>query len=531
MKVGAVTLFVFGLVSGVAYAFAQAEACGPTPSDCAVFHMGRGEFAAAIRELEQALARTPRDLKTLNLLGIALTGAGNIAEANTRFGEALRIDPGFYPALKNLAINDFNGGHLADAERRFVEVLTHAPTDEIAHIHLAEIDFGRQQRATALAHYERGRARLPQNPNWVLHYADCLLDRGDTQQAIEVLDGLPEGEATSRFDAGVALGRAHRYADAARFFASARNGYHDRYAAGYNETLMLVEAGRYDEAIAVAQELVESGKPPAELFNLVSRAQLKAGRIEDAYNALRTATRIEPEAEDNYVDLAAICLDHQNYDLGLEIVDIGLRYRPDSAILHLQRGVIQALRAELGRAEQEFDAARRLAPDQSAAYAGLAMIWMQTGQTQKAVDVLRVETRRRTADHVVPYIFSVALMRSGLDPASPGAAEAIEALTSSIRANAEFAPAHSELGRLLLKRDDVDGAIRELEKATALDPSATAALYNLAQAYRKKGDRARATELLARVSQMNAHERGDDPVADLRKTVVRIVRDGSGPKQ
>ena len=52
-----------------------------------------------------------------------------------------------------------------------------------------------------------------------------------------------------------------------------------------------------------------------------------------------------------------------------------------------------------------------------------------------------------------------------------------------------FAPAHSELGRLLLKRDDVDGAITELEQATDLDPEATAALYNLAQAYRRKGDR------------------------------------------
>ena len=42
----------------------------------------------------------------------------------------------------------------------------------------------------------------------------------------------------------------------------------------------------------------------------------------------------------------------------------------------------------------------------------------------------------------------------------------------------------SQLGRLLLRRDDVDGAIRELEKAIELDPGATAALYNLGQALR-----------------------------------------------
>jgi DNA-binding SARP family transcriptional activator len=123
-------------------------------------------------------------------------------------------------------------------------------------------------------------------------------------------------------------------------------------------------------------------------------------------------------------------------------------------------------------------------------------------------------------------MFAVALMRSGVDPAGPDAAEAVGALQASLRANQRFAPAHSELGRLLLKRDDLDGAIRELEIATALDAENTAAIYNLAQAYRKKGDRTRAAELLARVTKLNAQERGDDPAADLKRTVLRIVRDG-----
>jgi DNA-binding SARP family transcriptional activator len=121
-------------------------------------------------------------------------------------------------------------------------------------------------------------------------------------------------------------------------------------------------------------------------------------------------------------------------------------------------------------------------------------------------------------------------MRSGVDPAAPAAAEAVTALGASIRANPRFAPSHSELGRLLLKRDDLDGAIRELETAVTLDAENTAAIYNLAQAYRKKGDRSRAGELLARVTKLNAQERGDDPSADLKRTVLRIVREGPAPR-
>ena len=156
------------------------------------------------------------------------------------------------------------------------------------------------------------------------------------------------------------------------------------------------------------------------------------------------------------------------------------------------------------------------------------MAWMQSGQADKAVAVLRAELGRRR-DHVVPYIFAVALLRSGVDPATPAAAEAVDALRASIRANPAFAPARTELGRLLLKGDQADAAVEELEKAVALDPASTPALYALAQAYQKKGDRARAQEMALRVSRLNAQERGDDPDGELRRAVARIVREGTSP--
>src|SRR5439155_11240736 len=130
-----------------------------------------------------------------------------------------------------------------------------------------------------LAHFEKSGARIAQNPAWSLHFAICLLDRGQKEKALDVLEGLPENDASDRFDAGVALGQSHLFADAARFFGTARSGYRDPYAAGYNQTLMLVEAGKYDEAVRVAEELFERGLERAELYNLVSRAHVKAGRI------------------------------------------------------------------------------------------------------------------------------------------------------------------------------------------------------------------------------------------------------------
>src|SRR5262249_24835999 len=157
----------------------------------------------------------------------------------------------------------------------------------------------------------------------------------------------------------------------------------------------------------------------------------------------------------NYLDLAAICVEHDNFDLGLEIVDIGLREIPGSWTLRLQKGVLLAMKGQTAPAEEEFEAARRLAPDQPVPYAALGMAWIQGGRTDKAVEVLRAELPRRQ-DHVVPYIFAFALLRSGMDVSSPAGDEAVAALRRSIQARPDFAPAHTELGKLLLKRDEVD---------------------------------------------------------------------------
>src|SRR6185503_12337038 len=408
--------------------------CGATPYDCALFHVGRHEFTAAIAELDQQLAATPGDLKVLNLYGIALTGAGRRDAANARFREALALDPAFSPALKNLGVNEYDAGRYADARAHFAQALKLAPADEVVHLYLGELDYRAKKTATALTHYEKTGTRFAQNPVWTAHYGAALIAAGRTKDALAVLERIPASDPAALFDAGVVLGQAGAHVEAARFFGAARKGYKDPYAAGFNQALMLVDAGDDAGAVRVAQDLITEGKAPAELYNLASRALVRLGRIDEAYDALRQATRLEPKAPENYVDLATICVEHDNFDLGLEIVDIGLRELPQSWVLRLQRGVLLAMKGLMTDAEKEFETARRLAPVQAVPYAALGMVWIQGGQTEKAVEVLRAELPRRK-DHVVPYIFAVALLRSGVEATSPAAAEAVAALRASIRAN------------------------------------------------------------------------------------------------
>ena len=503
--------------------------CERTPYECAVRKIESGNFTAAIPDLEKMVASTPGDLKALNLLGIALTGAGRIEQANQRFRAALKLDSDFQPARKNLAVNEFNAGRMEPAERLFKEVIARLPNDEVSHVHLGEIYYARRQPTVALRHFDKAGERVMASPTWLLHHAACLLDQGQSAKAAGLLERLPGDDGASHFEAGVMLGRAASYADAARHFAAARTTYKDRYAAGYNQTLMLVQAGDHEGAIRVARELVDSNLKRGELYNLVSRAYVASNRIQEAYDALRTAARLEPNEERHYLDLALICLDHENFDLGMEIVDVGLQHKPDAARLHVYRGVLLVMKGLVEQAEQEFEKARTLGTEGSVPYVALAMAWMQSGNTGKAVEVLRERMKAGPRDAVLPYMFGVALMRMGVDPTDDAATEAIRALEEAIRLDPKLAGPRAELGKILLRRGEIPRAIEHLERATSLDPENPAPAYSLAQAYRRQGDGVRAQELLARVSKLNAQGRGDDPDKELKRIVVRIVREGAAP--
>ena len=498
----------------------QAAECTRAPYDCALSYLERQNFQSAIRSLTLELQQSPKNLNALNLLGIALTGSGHPEQGNVRFKQALAIDPHFYPARKNLAINTFDGKRLAEAESQFNRVLKDAPRDEITHLYLGEISFARNDFPAAVKHYEQAHHRVSQKASWTLHYAQSLLDQKDMAKASAILKSLPANDGESRFQAGLILGRADAYAPAAELFGSARTRYNDPYVAGYNQLLMLIKAASYPEAIQLFKDLVAEGYRRAELYNVVSEAYLKTGQLQQAYDVLRAATQIEPQAEDNYVDLASVCLEYEDYPLGKEILDVGIHYIPNSYRLYIQRGVTFVMRGSLAAAEQDFQTASNLAPNQSLPYFALGWVWVQSGQTEKAVTVLRDKSKLPGIDFLVPYILAVALIHSGAEPGTPAAEEAVQAFEASIRLNSNFSHSHAELGKLLFKQGQVDRAIAELKAATSLDPGDSGPVYVLAQAYRKKGQKAEADEMLAKIAQLHS----DDHNLDVRKELKRLVR-------
>ncbi len=497
--------------------------CVASRFDQALRYIQQGRPESAVILLREVLRESPNDVKAQNLMGIALTASGKLQEGNYHFRKAIKIDPKFYPALKNLALNEFTLNRVDDAETHLEQFLKFSPNDPAAHLALGEIFFRKEQFPAAVDHYLKSQGLFLRSAPTVLNYARSCFESGQGDKAAGALELLrPEADSRAHFQAGAMLARLGKYEAASRQFELARKGYPDPYDAGFNLTLAYVKSQNYPAAIRTAQDLISQGFKKAELYNLLAEAYEQSGRTIEAYNALRTATQVEPLDENNYLDLIALGVDHSNFDLALDIANIGLRNIPNSYRLLLQRGSVQAFRGHLKEATEDLEAASRIDPQKNLPFFAMVMAMMQMDKFDEAEEVLRQRLARSPGDYLLLYALGEAMNRKGASPATAQGAEALRALEESVRLNPNFADSRVALGRALLKRGEIDRTIQELEKALELDPTNFSPAYQLAAAYRRKGDTKRADELLAKFEKFKTEEAAKYS----NRTLLRLLREG-----
>lgn len=467
--------------------------------------------------LLQQSAESPQAAKVHNLYGIALTGKGDLALANRQFEQALRMSPGFAPAMKNLAVNEFALHKTADAERHFLMALKLQPADPLIHAYLGEIDYERRQFKSAADHFRHAGMMALGDSTATPHFLDSLFNSNQRDAAVDLLSQLHDANLRPRlqFRIGLLLAQHQLFEQAIPFFQALPNSYD----ASLNLATCYLETQRYPQAIQTLQSLANGGRETAETDNLLAEAYEKNNQIQEAIDALRQATLLAPEDEDNYFDLASLCINHDAYDLGLEIIEVGLRHRPNSPRLILERGLLEAMQNHFDLAERDFQLSSSLSPEKNFAYVGLGLSYMEEGNLPEALKILRQRIKRKPDDATLQYLLGEGLLRSGASPGEAAFAEAKAALGKSLALNPKSASAHIAFAKLLLKQGGVERAVVHLETARALDPKLKAAYSQLAIAYRRQGKPEQAKAMLATLSKLNE----DDRLEDSRQH-IRIVR-------
>ncbi|MGH9160946.1 MAG: tetratricopeptide repeat protein [Vicinamibacteraceae bacterium] len=510
------------LVALCSCAVAVVTSAQPDPLQQAADHIRAERWTSAIEVLQATLERSPDEVRALNLLGIALSSSGRREEAHAQFAKAVALAPTFHPALKNLAVNEMSLGRVDEAVAHFRELLKAVPDDRVAHLVLAEAAFDADDFQAAVEHYEQSHVFERGDPALVLKLARSYQRAGRPEEAVSALARVPTGDPSIDQEAARLLVEMEAFAAAAARFESVLAASPDNYDVGFNLALARLRGERPGAAVRALQDLVERGHRTAELYNLLSRAYEATGETKQAYDALRAAIKVDPTGETHYVDLIALCLDHENLELAQEIADIGVAALPRSARLHRQRGIVMAMKGEFPAAQASFDAAATLSPDDGLSYVALGLVYLQMGRTPEAVATLRDRRRRSPEDALASWFLGEALYRSGAQPGSREEAEALQALNSAVGLQPDLLQAHLLLAKMLQRGGRLDRALEHLKRALALDPDNASTSYQLAQIYRRQGKTREANELFAKVRDMKADDRDELT----RSGLLRIVREG-----
>lgn len=313
-------------------------------------------------------------------------------------------------------------------------------------------------------------------------------------------------QAKAELQAGTDLTRRGLLQDAISHLLAAQRAGADPYAAGINLGICYLGLGRYKDAIAVLAGLRSSGYNTGTIDNLLSQAYFGDGQTKAAMDAFLRAVALTPKDEKLYAFIADACTDHRDYDTGLRVTEIGLQQLPDSARLHYERALFLGRLDRLEEARPEFDRAAQLAPGTYIAALARVQMDLYDDKFAEATGLLHQAIDAGHRDYQTLSLLGTVLLQAGAVPGQPQLAEAQAALEESARDDPDYSATQIALGKLYIMEEHFAEAVDHLERARRLEPGNPAVYMNLAHAYRRLGDAAKARQMQAQLARLLAEK-------------------------
>ena len=435
-----------------AFAFAQMNPSGIEPVASA---LRAGKFDEALQHLQAELEQHPKSPQLWALRGIALSGKGNKKEALASFRHALTISPDYLPALEGAAQIEYDSGGTG-AALFLGRILKVHPADPTSHAMLAVLDYRRGDCAAAVPHFEQGGAVVDSQPDAMQAYGDCLMKLKETKKAIAIFTralAQPKADMQARY----------RLASAQLVAQSPK------------------------DAIATLQPLLQQDTAGSDVLALAASAYEADGNTPEAVRVLRQAILSDPHNVNLYVDFANISLDHQSFQVGVDMINAGLVAEPKAAALYVARGVLYVQLAQYDKAEADFEEADALNPKQSVGSAAEGLAAVQQNDPERALSTVRAKLAKKPNDAFLLYLQAQILSQRGVDPGTAEFQQAMASAKKAVTLRPTLAPARDVLAKLYLQAGENEAAAEQSRKAFNSDPKDQTAIYHLIQALRKSG--------------------------------------------
>jgi predicted Zn-dependent protease len=316
------------------------------------------------------------------------------------------------------------------------------------------------------------------------------------------MQGQTSSDPESELRTGIDLTRQGMMTQAIPHLQAASGHVKDAYAAEFNLALCYVGTGQFEMAIGVLNSLRASAHDTPAMNNLLAQVYAGEGKQQPAMKALEAAAAQSPTDEKLYALVADACSDYKQYELGLQVVSLGLTRLPQSPRLHYERALFLAQLDRFEEAKPEFERAISLQPEGDIAYLAMVQEALYEDRIPDAVRLARQGIAAGNRNAVLLSLLGTVLLHAGAVPGQPEFAEARTALETSVSERPNNSSAQIALGNLYLLDNKLDDAVTHLEIGRRLEPRNPEVYSHLANAYQRLGERQKAQEMLAILGQL-----------------------------
>ncbi len=436
-----------------------------------------GQYDAAILSINGSLREHPDDPRLRTVEGLAYSLKGDDVHALLAFRAALRITPGFPAALKAEA-QILTTEHSPEAIPVLLEILKTNPHDNTAREMLALAQARAGDCASAITNFEALASTGEKHPDSLLRYGACLFSVGKFSEAATVFSRV----------------------------AALQPANHD---VVYDVALSQAHAGQNKAALDTLTPLLD-GTPDIDTLTLASDAAEANGDTPKAAALLRQAIVLDPTLADSYVRFAELCMLHESYKAGIDMVSAGIARLPRSESLFLARGMLYGGKGDYSQAEADFHSAEIFDPKHGTGSYGVGLIQAQANHPAEALATARAALRAHPEDAQLNFLLARTLIDGGEKPGSPGFTEASMAARKAVQLSPDFLPGRNLLAKIYMLTGDPAQSAKQCRAVLKIDPTDQTAIYRLLLAARQIGDTATVRELAERVAQQHQDARNDE---------------------
>jgi tetratricopeptide (TPR) repeat protein len=393
-----------------------------------------GRFDEARKFFELGLKADPRNAACLFNMGYIEGRQGNQTKAEEYFQQTLKSNPDYAEALlelANLRITAKRNQEAADLLRRYVKVAREPSSGyyKLAMVERSLKQFDAAQRDLSvfqtlsknsppgpypyqhLFDYLDNRSNLsarertqldltelenqikthPGRPQDLYLLAEAYLKLGkvdEARQTIVQLDQTSGEDFRMQGGLGVLLARYRLYDDAIRHFQAAAKANPESDDVKFDLADAYFRKGQYQQALEAAQSVSADGQKDDAYLALLGDIYSHLGNSAKAAEIFQDAIKRNPDNDQYYLSLALTELRGGSLTEAEAALKKGTERVPASGKILWGLGVLSALHGDSAQAAEQLARAVDLLPEWAGSYSTLGVFYYQTGQYDKAREVL-----------------------------------------------------------------------------------------------------------------------------------------------